>query len=66
MSKVFYRQCDICGFDTADKTREHRYYSVKIRRRFFTWDGIFTKKYDVCEDCMDKMAEIIIEKPELI
>ncbi len=66
MSKVSYIQCDICGFDIADKTKEHRYLVVKIRGRTFFQGGVFTKKYDVCEDCMDKIAEIIIEKPELI
>jgi len=54
------RVCDICG----QRIAEHGRHEIKIKekRKICFWDRDYWVKYDICEDCQEKMVGWIKEK----
>jgi len=58
------RRCDFCNKKIEAGITSVLFFRVKIRTHIRCWDGVELKRrrWDICEDCMDKVKEYVQSK----
>ena len=55
MAKLNCRQCDICGEFLGNRDAQYWLKLPRKARLYYGYPEIGMYRYDVCEDCMDKI-----------